>query len=52
MSGAGARRVEVAIVGAGPAGLVLANVLHRVGIEVAVGNATPPPTSNSAPAPA
>ncbi|RKN45598.1 FAD-dependent monooxygenase [Streptomyces hoynatensis] len=35
MSGAG-RRVEVAVAGAGPAGLVLANVLRRAGIEVAV----------------
>ncbi|MFB7053045.1 FAD-dependent monooxygenase [Streptomyces vinaceus] len=30
------RHVEVAIVGAGPAGLVLANVLHRAGVAVEV----------------
>ncbi|MFJ6940116.1 FAD-dependent monooxygenase [Streptomyces sp. NPDC101132] len=30
------RRVQVAVVGAGPAGLVLANVLHRAGIPVEV----------------
>ncbi|MFJ3173950.1 FAD-dependent monooxygenase [Streptomyces roseus] len=30
------RRVQVAVVGAGPAGLVLANVLHRAGVPVEV----------------
>ncbi|GHE43558.1 FAD-dependent monooxygenase [Streptomyces vinaceus] len=30
------RHVEVAVVGAGPAGLVLANVLHRAGVAVEV----------------
>ncbi|MEV6583848.1 FAD-dependent monooxygenase [Streptomyces sp. NPDC051582] len=30
------RRVQVAVVGAGPAGLVLANVLHRAGVSVEI----------------
>lgn len=30
------RRVQVGIVGAGPAGLLLAHLLHRIGVETLV----------------